>query len=90
MNPEQTTITGYVVALVLTGITGTLAFLVRNAFSKFETTLEGVATKIDALGASVAKADGDRRVSEAKHEALEKRVEKLERLIEDLSEGRIT
>lgn len=87
MNPEQTTITGYVVAVVLTAITGTLAFLVRNAFSKFETTLDGVSKKLDELSASVARHDGDRRVTDANLRALEHRIEKLERQIEDLSEG---
>jgi cob(I)alamin adenosyltransferase len=87
VNPEHQTLTGWVVAVVLMAITGTLAFLIRHSFTKFESTLELVSKKIDELGASVAKADGDRRVSDAKHEALEKRVEKLERLVEELSEG---
>lgn len=87
MNPEQTTITGYVVALVLTGITGTLAFLVRNAFSKFETTLEGVAKKMDDLAAQQGRADGDRRVLEARFDAVSARLDKVERELRDLSEG---
>lgn len=87
MNPETTTITGYVVAVVLTGITGTLAFLVRNAFGKFEATLDGVSKKLDELSANVARHDGDRRVTDAVVKALEHRIEKLERQLEDLSEG---
>ena len=87
MNPDQQTVASWVVNAVQLGVMGLVAFFAKNAFTDFKVTLEAVAGKVDALGATVSKADGDRRVSEAKHEALEKRVEKLERLVEELSEG---
>ncbi|MDX2014177.1 MAG: hypothetical protein SFW67_28520 [Myxococcaceae bacterium] len=64
-----------------------MGFLARNAFVKVETTLESLGAKIDTLGANVARADGDRRVLEAKYEAIAVRLDKLERELRDLSEG---
>lgn len=87
MNPEQQTVASWVINAVQLGVMGLVAFFAKNAFTDFKETLQAVAAKVDELGATVAKGDGDRRVSEAKHEALEKRVEKLERLVEELSEG---
>lgn len=80
-------LTGWVVAAVAAGILGTLAFLVRHSFSKFETTLEGVGKKLEELSATVARSDGDRRVAEVRFEGLQQRVEKLERELRELSEG---
>lgn len=87
MNPPDATLTTYVVMAVATGVIGALSFLVRNAFSKVETTLETIGGKLDGLKADMAKGDGDRRVIEARLEALTSRFEKLEREMRDLSEG---
>lgn len=78
MTPDMTT---WVVNLVLAGVIGLVGFFARNAFGNVETTLKLLGEKIDGLGASVARGDGDRRVTDANLKALELRVERLERAI---------
>lgn len=80
-------LTSWMVNIVTAGIVALVGFLAQRAFSKVETTLESLGSKIDSLGANVARADGDRRVTDANLQALAVRVDRLEREIRDLSEG---
>lgn len=73
--------TTWVVNLVLAAVIGLVGFFARNAFGNVETTLKLLGEKIDGLGVSVARGDGDRRVTDTKLEALALRVEKLERAV---------
>ena len=85
MNPDS--LTSYVVIAVATAVVGALSFLVKNAFSKVESTLETIGGKLDALKSDISRADGDRRVLEAEQRALAHRVGELERQFRELSEG---
>jgi hypothetical protein len=69
-------------------ITGALGFLVRNAFAKVESGLEGLSTKLDAMSKDIAKGDGDRRVIEAQLASLQRTVDRLEREVESLGVAR--
>jgi hypothetical protein len=85
MTPDS--LTSYVVIAVATAVVGALSFLVRNAFSKVESTLETIGGKLDALKSDISRADGDRRVLEAEQRALAHRVGELERQFREVSEG---
>jgi predicted nucleic acid-binding Zn-ribbon protein len=85
VNPDS--LTSYVVIAVATAVVGALSFLVKNAFSKVESTLETIGGKLDALKSDISRADGDRRVLEAEQRALAHRVGELERQFRELSEG---
>lgn len=84
MNPELTT---WVVNLVLATVIGLVGFFARNAFGNVETALKAMSEKLDGISSSVARGEGDRRVTDTRLEALALRVEKLERHVEELSEG---
>lgn len=85
MTPDMTT---WAVNLVLAGVIGLVGFFARNAFGNVESALKAMSEKLDGISSSVARGEGDRRVTDTKLEALVLRVEKLERLLEDLAEGK--
>lgn len=80
-------ITGWVVGFVLSSIAGVLAFLLRNALGKVETGIEGLGVRLDALKDTIAIGDGDRRVLEARVNALEREMLELRREVREASEG---
>lgn len=84
---SQDSLTTWVVGAVMAGVMAVLGFLVRNAFGKVETGLEGLGKKLDDMSAAFARADGDRRVLEARLEAIIARLDKVERELKELSEG---
>ena len=84
---SQGSLTTWVVGAVLTAVTGTLAFLVRSAFGKVETTLEVVVKKLDTMTEAFARADGDRRVLEQRVATMEREISELKRELKELSEG---
>ncbi len=80
--------TGWVVGLVLTSIVGALAFFVRNAFGNVESGIAGLGMRLDALKDAIATGDGDRRVLEARLNAVEREMGELRREVREASEGK--
>jgi cell division protein FtsB len=72
--------TKYVTDMVLLGVVGTAAFLVRNAFGDLKTSLAAVNAKLDLLVPANAKL-------EQRVEHLEQQVKELRDLSRELSEG---
>lgn len=75
------------VGAVAAGILGVLAFLVRHAFARVETALESVSAKLDSMASAIAKADGDKRVLEARLDSLQREVTEIKREVREVSEG---
>lgn len=87
MNPETTTLAQWVVVIVAgSGVTA-LGFLVRNAFNGTTEAVKELGTKLDAMGKDISRGDGDRRELARDVLNLEKRLDKLEAEVRDLSEG---
>lgn len=84
---SQDSLTTWVVGAVMAGVMAVLGFLVRNAFGKVETGLESLGKKLDSMSEAMARADGDRRVIEARLEAVVARLDKVERELREVSEG---
>lgn len=84
---SQDSLTTWVVGAVMAGVMAVLGFLVRNAFGKVETGLEGLGKKLDDMSAAFARADGDRRVLEQRVSTMEREISELKREMKELSEG---
>lgn len=87
MTPDSLTVT--VVSGVATAVVGALAFFMRQAFAKMDTTLDQVNGKLDGLTATMARGDGDRRVLEVEVRELKAQVVELKREVRELSEGMV-
>lgn len=80
-------LTLWVIGAVLTAGVGSLGFLLRHSFDVVTKSIEGLGSKLDGLKADLAKGDGDRRVLEARLVAVERTLEKLERILGQASDG---
>lgn len=72
-------LTTWVVGAVLSALVATLAFLIRNAFGKVESTLERFDAKLDKVLAAQSAHDTARAVADARMAQLEKELAELKR-----------
>ena len=77
MESEQMSLQAWVVQIVSLGLISTIGFLVKNAFTKVERSLEVMQVTLNSL-------TGDSKGKEAEIRALERRVQVLEDDVREL------
>lgn len=82
-------LTTWVVGAVLSALVASLAFLIRNAFGKVESTLERFDAKLDKALAAQSAHDTARAVTETRIAQLEREIAELKQQVRELSEGMV-